>query len=638
MPTVVDSLVIQLGLDAKALTVGGAQAIKAIEGVKKASRETGEQLHKTEQQSHRTSREMAKHSEEVAEGFKKIKEQALELMAVLVGAESISSLVRDTVGELTHLAVASRAIGASVPELAAYRNMVEQLGGSAEQGEASFRGMAKAIDDVGARGTSDRDAFFQWAGGVAKTPQEQMLQAARAAQRSTPAVARMMLRQGGYSDAEIGVIMRGTGAVREALRQGGEAVPSQESAERAREANKAWVQTMQVFRELGAELVVGVLPYITKAVDAMRHLAHEHPWVAQGIGAVGLGATPLVGGALLMRGMWRGLFGGGDHGLTRSAVALDGSAMALTRAAGVLAASGGLRGGLGAVPGGGGRAGRYATSAAAGAAAAGGMRSVGRRIGGRLLRAVPFLGWGLLGWDILEELGLTEGIVSGAKELFGAKPAKAGEGEGGMAPSNMNLPQGQSERGAAITARLAKDLGLTIEQASGITGNLQAESGIRAIQERNPISGRGGFGWAQWTGPRRVAFEKYAKEHGLDPTSDEANYGFLLSELRGDYSGVVGQLRGLSGADVAAQSARIFEGGFEKPKVSNWQVRAAHAARFSRQADMVRNDQVAMNDNSRSSTVNVHGPIVVNTQATDGRGVARSLRAEFANQANTGLA
>lgn len=57
---------------------------------------------------------------------------------------------------------------------------------------------------------------------------------------------------------------------------------------------------------------------------------------------------------------------------------------------------------------------------------------------------------------------------------------------------------------------LSRDLGLTSYQAAGIVGNFSVETGgFRHQQELNPtVAGsRGGYGMAQWTGPRRRALE-----------------------------------------------------------------------------------------------------------------------------------
>ena len=84
--------------------------------------------------------------------------------------------------------------------------------------------------------------------------------------------------------------------------------------------------------------------------------------------------------------------------------------------------------------------------------------------------------------------------------------------------------------------RLMGDLGLSDIQAAGLLGNLGHESGgFRDLQEIAPaVAGsRGGWGLAQWTGPRRRAMEAWCRAHALDPADPEASYGYLCAELRG---------------------------------------------------------------------------------------------------------
>lgn len=81
---------------------------------------------------------------------------------------------------------------------------------------------------------------------------------------------------------------------------------------------------------------------------------------------------------------------------------------------------------------------------------------------------------------------------------------------------------------------LMKALNITAEQAAGIVGNGGAESGLIAVDEKKPTvpGSRGGYGHFQWTGPRRVAFEKWCVDNKLDKESYEANFGFLIHELQ----------------------------------------------------------------------------------------------------------
>ncbi len=126
---------------------------------------------------------------------------------------------------------------------------------------------------------------------------------------------------------------------------------------------------------------------------------------------------------------------------------------------------------------------------------------------------------------------------------------------------------------------LMRDLGLTSVQAAGILGNIGHEcAGFTLLQEQKPIrGGRGGWGWCQWTGPRRNDFEKWATEHGLDFSSDKANYGFLLQELQGNQANSVRRLREAQTVDGATTD---FMNTFEKP--------AAQYAGLARRVNLAR--------------------------------------------------
>src|SRR4051812_293038 len=89
---------------------------------------------------------------------------------------------------------------------------------------------------------------------------------------------------------------------------------------------------------------------------------------------------------------------------------------------------------------------------------------------------------------------------------------------------------------------------LDLQDAAAIFGNLGHESlGFTRLQEISPTvkGSKGGYGWAQWTGPRRRAFEAWCKKHGKDPAADATNYAYLYLELKGlegTESGVIGKV------------------------------------------------------------------------------------------------
>jgi hypothetical protein len=128
----------------------------------------------------------------------------------------------------------------------------------------------------------------------------------------------------------------------------------------------------------------------------------------------------------------------------------------------------------------------------------------------------------------------------------------------------MLMPDALSNpRVAGITQRLAQDLGLTTDQALGIVSNLWQESKLQGINEEHPLipGSRGGFGWAQWTGPRRDQFDQFVQANHLDPTSDEANYKFLVNDLTKNFGGVLDSVRRSANPVAAATAFFPYESG-----------------------------------------------------------------------------
>jgi hypothetical protein len=100
----------------------------------------------------------------------------------------------------------------------------------------------------------------------------------------------------------------------------------------------------------------------------------------------------------------------------------------------------------------------------------------------------------------------------------------------------MNAEATFRAKAPGIMAKLLSDFPIGVDDAAAILGNLGHEcAGFTAMQEYKPVvaGSKGGWGWPQWTGTRRRAFEAYCKRTGKDPASDEANYAYLFIELKG---------------------------------------------------------------------------------------------------------
>lgn len=171
------------------------------------------------------------------------------------------------------------------------------------------------------------------------------------------------------------------------------------------------------------------------------------------------------------------------------------------------------------------------------------------------------------------------------------------EGTGGIGSDYVEVIPGSSppprrfenfeakDVGFQLMSDLKKDFGLTTEQAAGIVGNLDWESGgFNTLQEIKPLveGSRGGYGYAQWTGPRRVAFEEFAAANDLDPSDYSANYGFLKEEFTNSAEGKV--LDRIREAGSAEEAAEIFSNTFLRPSKAhaNLMARKGRANKYSR--------------------------------------------------------
>lgn len=110
-------------------------------------------------------------------------------------------------------------------------------------------------------------------------------------------------------------------------------------------------------------------------------------------------------------------------------------------------------------------------------------------------------------------------------------------------------------------------LGITDEQVSGIFGNFAVETGyFKLLQEVNPVvkGSRGGYGWAQWTGPRRVAYEQWCAENKYDPSADDTNYAYVVWELKNTETKA---LRMLKLTKTPKSAAETFCAHYERPGI-----------------------------------------------------------------------
>lgn len=163
-------------------------------------------------------------------------------------------------------------------------------------------------------------------------------------------------------------------------------------------------------------------------------------------------------------------------------------------------------------------------------------------------------------WEIA--LGLNSGFGSTGNEYTPFVGGPTGSAES----PEYNIDEGDPRRGmfptgasqtddmGSFVRRGLIDRGLPEHIADGFVMNFRDESNLDpSINERAPIvpGSRGGFGLAQWTGPRRKQLEAFAQSQGRDVSDPNLQMDFLVSELQGPESAAWSKISGSQNAGEA---------------------------------------------------------------------------------------
>lgn len=123
--------------------------------------------------------------------------------------------------------------------------------------------------------------------------------------------------------------------------------------------------------------------------------------------------------------------------------------------------------------------------------------------------------------------------------------------------------------------------GVPLHVAQGVTARLNGESRLDpGINEVSPtVAGsRGGFGLAQWTGPRRKQLEAFAADKGVPVNDPEMQLDFLMWENANTEKGA---WQKVLGAQDAVQAAEFFTNHWERPGVPHLDATLATARKYA---------------------------------------------------------
>lgn len=175
---------------------------------------------------------------------------------------------------------------------------------------------------------------------------------------------------------------------------------------------------------------------------------------------------------------------------------------------------------------------------------------------------------------------ITKALLGGSSPSPAAAPMPTPSMGAQAAATAPGVAVPSSANAAEIRDGLIKR-GLPGHVADAFVVNFQDESGLNpAINEKAPLvpGSRGGYGLYQLTGPRRVAYEQFAQQRGVDPADTNAQLDFLMTELQGPEASAA---KGILSAPDTATAAQAIARDFLRPAPQNLEPRLARYAKLS---------------------------------------------------------
>lgn len=604
--TIVDALVVTLGLDLSGFKKGKQEAAKI---TSEMTKEQIKALKASETAAKKAAKEQEEANKRAKESFTKLRNEVLALAAVFTGGMGIKNFIEETIGSAANLGFMSKNLQMSTTDLAAWQNAARRAGSSAEGITAALSASQQEVAKFKIGQVSEGvQQFFRWGGSVndLKDGNTYLLARARIVQnmyRTDPGRARLVAQQMGVSESEFNFIRQGPAAILALVdAQKKNAAVTDAMAQKAQELRNKWLDLTDRLKYTGTVVLLELMPVLEqlagKLMKAAEYAADHKDDIVEWAKAAVTAIEDLV--------RWADKAAESVGGWKNVLIGLA-ALKVLSMAANLLKLAGAFR------------------ALAAGIGAANGTAAGGALIG--LLTNPVFLG------GMLYSSGLNKGedeYLENRREPIGATA---------------------SDRSKYLMQVLQNE-GFTRAQAAGSVGSLLQENGQLDPNAKNPNSSAYGVG--QWTKARQGDFEKLFKKKMQDSTFEE-QVRFMVWELRNSEKAAADAIKATKTVDEAAVAHRKR---YERPAEdeAHDEKRIAYGRQLYESSARADAGSVGANAsqaaagavNSTSTTshateVNVNGPITIHTQATDAAGIAGAFGGEVRKyaftmpQANTGV-
>jgi hypothetical protein len=264
MATVIDQLVVKLGLDAS--------------GFKQGEKDLNTSLDKARKGADKTAKQMKDSGKDAAAFFGELQKSALKFMAALAAGRGLYNFVQNTIKGGASLQRLATNLQTTTDSLHRWGQAVKQNGGTVEGFQSTIQGLSAGVTELMRGGNENLRGFLstlgiglQDASGKAKTMEQILLDVSSAVEggKLGPSRANQVnfLQQMGLDEGTINLLLKGRKAVEQALAS--QTGYNESDAKKALEYEQKWLQAQEKINGYMRELTYKLLPSVLPAIDAI---------------------------------------------------------------------------------------------------------------------------------------------------------------------------------------------------------------------------------------------------------------------------------------------------------------------------------------------------------------------------------
>jgi hypothetical protein len=270
MATIIDALVVTLGLDLAAFKRGKADATKATKTL------TAEEK--------AAAKEIEAANKRAADSFKKVRNEVLALVAIFTAGMGIKNFTESTINSAASLGFMAKNLQMSTQNLSAWQRAAERAGGSAEGITAALQASQQEVAKFKLGQVTDSQQWFLRFGGSVKDLKDgnsYLLARSRIVAglfKTDPGRARLVAQQMGIGDGEFNLLKQGPQAVLAlvAAQEKNSAITEKQAAQALKLKNE-WLDFSDRLKYVGTTILLELMPVFEVWLKKLQAMAD---WVA----------------------------------------------------------------------------------------------------------------------------------------------------------------------------------------------------------------------------------------------------------------------------------------------------------------------------------------------------------------------